>query len=83
MPRKKRTQGLIKEQLAVLRSSPNLKPCSKFRKVNAAKFVEHLNEGKCGQCVAMWEFNWGVFWALIAAFAISGIVKFFLHWNEN
>jgi hypothetical protein len=31
----------------------------------------------------MWEFNWGVFWALIAAFAISGVVKFFLHWDEK
>src|SRR6266480_4929057 len=38
----KRNRGLTKEQLAVLRSSPNLKPCRKFRKVSTARFVEHL-----------------------------------------
>jgi hypothetical protein len=43
MPRKMRSHGLTEEQLAVLRSSPNLKPCKKFRKADIFKFVEHLN----------------------------------------
>jgi hypothetical protein len=55
MPRKKRRYGLTREQLAVLRSSPNLKPCRKFRKVSPAKFVEHLNEGECEQCLAFFR----------------------------
>ncbi len=55
MPRKKRNRGLTEEQLAVLRISPNLKPCKKFRKVRTARFVEHLNEGKCKQCLAFFR----------------------------
>ncbi len=55
MPRKNRNHGLTKEQLAVLRTSPNLKSCKKFRKVSAARFVEHVNEGKCEQCVAFFR----------------------------
>jgi len=55
MARPKRNRGLTEEQTAVLRTSPNLKPCKKFRKVNAAKFVQHLNEGKCEQCVAFFR----------------------------
>lgn len=52
MPRKKRNHGLPEEVLAVLRSSPNLNPCRKFRKVDIWKFMKHLNEGKCEQCLA-------------------------------
>jgi len=55
MPREKRNHGLTKEQLAVQRTSLNLKPCKKFRKVSAARFMEHLNEGKCEQCVAFFR----------------------------
>jgi len=51
MPRKKRNHGLTEEQLAVLRSSPNLKPCRKFRRADIFKFVEHLKEGMCEQCI--------------------------------
>jgi len=52
---KKRNHGLTEEQSAVLRSSPNLEPCRKFRKMCAARFVEHLSEGKCEQCVAFFR----------------------------
>ncbi len=55
MPRKQQNHGLTEEQLAVLRCSPNLKPCRKFRKADIFKFVEHLNEGKCDQCVAFFR----------------------------
>jgi hypothetical protein len=55
MPSKKRNHGLTEEQLVVLRNSRNLKPCRKFRKVSTAKFVEHLSEGKCEQCLAFSE----------------------------
>jgi hypothetical protein len=55
MPRKNRNHGLPPEVLTVLRSPPDLKPCRKFRKVSAARFVEHLNEGKCEQCVAFFR----------------------------
>ncbi len=55
MPSKKRTHGLTEEQLAVLRSSPNLKPCKKFRNADIFKFMEHLNEGKCEQCLAFFR----------------------------
>jgi len=49
---KKRNQGLSEETLALLRcSSRSLKPCRKFRKADILKFVEHLNEGKCEQCL--------------------------------
>jgi len=55
MIRKKRHDGLSPEVLAVLRSSPNLNPCRKFRKVNIRKFMQHLNEGKCEQCLAFFR----------------------------
>jgi hypothetical protein len=55
MPRKRRNNDLPDEVRAVLRNSPNLKPCKKFRKVRTAKFVEHLNEGKCKQCLAFFQ----------------------------
>jgi len=55
MPSKKRNHGLTEEQSAVLRSSPNLEPCQKFRKVSAKRFVEHLNKGKCEQCLAFFR----------------------------
>ena len=53
--RKRRNHGLPEEVLAVLRSSPNLNPCRKFRNVDIFKFVEHLNEGKCEQCLAFFR----------------------------
>jgi len=55
MPRKQHNHGLTKEQLAVLRCSPNLKPSQKFRKADIFKFTEHLNEGKCEQCLAFFR----------------------------
>src|SRR5467141_2012344 len=53
--RKQRSKGLSKEVLAVLRISPNLKPCRKFRKADIFKFIGHLNEGKCEQCLAFFR----------------------------
>ncbi len=55
MPRKKRNHGLPEEVLAVLRSSPNLEPRRKFRKADIFKFAEHLNEGKCEECLAFFR----------------------------
>jgi len=55
MTRKNRNQRLSEEVLAVLRCSPNLEACSKFRKADIFKFVEHLNEGKCKQCLAFFR----------------------------
>ena len=55
MLRRARNHGLTEEQLAVLRRSPNLKTCRKFRKADIFKFVEHLNEGKCEQCVSFFR----------------------------
>jgi GTP1/Obg family GTP-binding protein len=55
MPRKKRNHGLPEEVVAVLRSSPNLNLCREFRRMSAARFVEHLNEGKCEQCLAFFR----------------------------
>jgi hypothetical protein len=55
MPRKNQNHGLPQEVLAVLRSSPNLKPCDKFRKAKIEKFLEHLSEGKCEQCIAFFR----------------------------
>jgi len=53
MPRKKLKGELPDEVLAVLRISPDLKPCQKFRKANIYQFAEHLNEGKCQQCLTL------------------------------
>lgn len=39
MLRKKRNRGLSEEVSVVPRSSPNLKPCGKFRKVWTVRFV--------------------------------------------
>jgi hypothetical protein len=58
MPRKKLKGELSEEVLAVLRISPDLKPCPKFRKANIYQFAEHVNEGKCEQCLTLsrqWE----------------------------
>jgi len=53
--RKKPKAYLPEEVLAVLRSSPNLEPCRKFRRVNATKFIAHITEGKCRQCIAFYR----------------------------
>ena len=55
MPRKKRNGGLPDEVLAVLRSSPNLEPCRRFRNADIFKLVEHFNEGKCERCLAFFR----------------------------
>ncbi len=52
MARKKRNQHLSEEVLAILRGSPSLKPCRKFRKADIWKFLKNLNEGECEQCSA-------------------------------
>ena len=51
MPNKKRA-GLSPEVLAVLRSSPNLEPCQKFRRVSIRKFFAHLRDDRCEVCLA-------------------------------
>jgi hypothetical protein len=53
--RKERNHGLSEEVRAVLQSSPNLKPCKKFRRVSLKRFAEHLNERKCEQCLAFFR----------------------------
>jgi hypothetical protein len=53
--RKKPKAGLPEEVLAVLRCSPHLKPCRKFRRANASRFIAHINEGKCRQCLAFYR----------------------------
>jgi hypothetical protein len=45
MPRKKPNDELPPEVLAVLRISPDLKSCQKFRNANINQFAENLNEG--------------------------------------
>jgi hypothetical protein len=51
----KRRNGLPEEVLAVLRISSNLKPCLEFRRADIVRFVEHINEGKCRQCLAFFS----------------------------
>jgi len=53
MPRKKLKGELPEEVLAVLRISPDLKPCPKFRNANIYEFADHLSEGKCEQCLTL------------------------------
>jgi hypothetical protein len=56
MKRRRRVEPLRPEVLAVMRAAPaNLQPCRKFRRVNAAKFLEHVKEGKCRECSAFFE----------------------------
>ena len=49
---RKKQAGLSPEVLAVLRSSPNLEPCPKFRRVRIDKFFAHLKHDKCKVCLA-------------------------------
>jgi len=51
MPEKKQA-GLPHEGWAVLRSSANLEPCQKFRRVKIDKFFAHLKNDKCKVCLA-------------------------------
>src|SRR5207245_1701925 len=53
VPRKKLNGELPPEVLAVLQISPDLKPCPKFRRAYIYQFAEHLNEGKCEQCLTL------------------------------
>jgi len=53
MTRKKLNGELPPEVLAVLKISPDLRPCQKFRKANILQFAQHLNEGKCEQCLTL------------------------------
>ena len=55
MSREKRTWELPKEWLAVWRISPNLQPREKFRRKNFVKFMEQVNEGKRGECLAFYR----------------------------
>lgn len=50
--RHKKANNPIPEISAVLRASPSLEPCPKFRKARLARFLAHLNEGKCEKCLA-------------------------------
>ena len=51
MARKKRNL-LAPEILAVLRSSPNLEPCQKFRHdPDVEEFFTHISHDKCEQCL--------------------------------
>jgi hypothetical protein len=53
MARKKPEGELPAEVLAVLRISPNLRPCPKFRNADIYQFAEHLNQGTCEQCLTL------------------------------
>jgi hypothetical protein len=46
--------SLPKEVLAVLRNAPNLEPCEKFRTATDENWAEHLKDGKCAQCIALY-----------------------------
>lgn len=52
MRRKKPKADLSPEVRAALGSSPDLEPCPKFRRARTVKFIEHVNEGNCEQCLA-------------------------------
>jgi hypothetical protein len=63
MTRRKRKSELPPEVLAVLRISPDLQPCRKFRRADIYQFAEHLNEGKFEQCLTLsrqWEKELGM-----------------------
>jgi hypothetical protein len=54
VPRKKLSGELLPpEVLAVLRVSPDLRLCLKFRHANIYQLAEHLNEGKCEMCMSL------------------------------
>jgi|SRR6266704_389833 len=56
--RRKRQSELPEEVLAVLRISPDLLPCRKFRNANIEQFAERINERKCELCMSLsrrWE----------------------------
>jgi hypothetical protein len=56
MPRPRKERGdLSPEVRAVLRNSPNLEPCRKFRRVSATKFLAHVKEARCQRCIAFYE----------------------------
>jgi hypothetical protein len=55
MDRDQRHSELPKEILAVLKISPNLEPCHKFRKSDIIAFAKHVNEGQCQQCIAFYR----------------------------
>jgi len=52
MGRRKPSPKVRPEIFAVLRVSPKLEPCTGFRHARLPRFVAHVNEGKCGQCIA-------------------------------
>jgi hypothetical protein len=52
---KRSSYDLPEEVLTVLRVSPNRKPCVKFRRADIVKFVPHINEGKCEQCLSFFN----------------------------
>jgi hypothetical protein len=52
LPRKKASRDFPPGVRAILRASAHFEPCPKFRKAPLVKFVEHVNEGKCEQCLA-------------------------------
>lgn len=55
MCRKKFRFDLPPATLAVLRSSPNLEPCRRFRTANIVRFIEHVKAQRCQQCLAFFR----------------------------
>ena len=53
MDRKKKPEYELPEEVRiVLECSPNLVPCKEFYRANIYRFVDHMKDGKCQQCIA-------------------------------
>jgi len=56
MPRKKKPPFQFPPEIvAILRRSPNLTLCPKFRRAGIDKVFAHIRNDKCERCLAVWR----------------------------
>jgi hypothetical protein len=56
MGRKKKPEWELPEEVRiVIECSPNLMPCKKFLHANIYRFVDHMRNDRCQQCIAWFE----------------------------
>ncbi len=49
---KKSHDDFFEDVLAIMETFPHVEPCSQFRKADVRRFVKHVREDKCEQCLA-------------------------------
>ena len=55
MRRKKWHDDFFEDVLAIMETFPHVEPRSQFREADIGRFVKHIREDKCEQCLAVYR----------------------------